>query len=153
MRTVILAAFSLTLAHPALAQSPCRIQGAWELVSGTADGEAYPARWRQLKIITETHFAFVRESEDRGVKELKTAADSLQAFRTMFSGGGTYTLQGTTYTENLEYFADPTYLGMSLPFTCRTEGDRFYQSGTYPILEDGQPVREVQLEEVWRRIG
>ena len=86
------------------------------------------------------------------MKELKSAADSLQAFRTMISGGGTYTLTGNTYKETLEYFADPTYLGLSIEFTCRTEGDRFIQTGNLPTMEGGKKVGEVPLEEVWRRL-
>src|SRR5687767_11957870 len=101
-------------ANSSLAQSPCRLEGAWQLDSGKADGQAYPATWRQIKVITKSHFAFVGEEADRGVKEMKSASDSLRAFQTMFSGGGTYTLQGTTYTEKLEYFANPAYLGMSV---------------------------------------
>jgi len=86
------------------------------------------------------------------VKEMKTIADSLQAFRTMNSGGGAYTLQGSTYTEKLEYFADPAYVGLSIPFTCKTEKDRFIQTGSIRILEGGRKVRNLKLEEVWRRI-
>lgn len=123
----------------------------WQLVSGKYHGQTGPAGWRQIKIITKSHFAFLGE-EDRGVKEMKTVADSLQAFRTMNSGGGTYTLQGNTYTEKLEYFADPVYVGLSIPFTCKAERDQFIQTGSIPILEGGRKVREMKLEEVWRRI-
>ena len=104
-----------------------------------------------MKVITKTRFAFVGE-ENRGVKEMTSPADSLQAFRTMFSGGGTYTVQGTTYTEKFDYFADPAYLGRSVAFTCRTEGNRFYQSGSFPMLRNGQQVRDAKIEEIWRRI-
>jgi hypothetical protein len=152
MRAGSLAVALMVGASSSLAQSPCRLEGAWQLVSGTMDGEPYPATWRQIKIITRRHFAFVGAEADRGVKDMKTAADSLRAFRTQFSGGGTYTLQDTIYTERLDYFADPAYLGMSVAFTCRTEGDRLYQTGTVAMLRDGRKVGEVRLAEVWQRI-
>jgi hypothetical protein len=139
------------LPTPSVSQRPCELRGVWQLVSGKYGDYTAPATWRQIKIITSGHFAFVGES-DRGVKDMKSAADSLQAFRTMFSGGGTYTLTGNRYTEKLEYFADPAYLGMSMQFDCRTDGDRFIQTGTLPIMEGGKKVGEVKLEEVWRRI-
>lgn len=133
------------------AQSPCKLEGVWELVSGSADGKPYPAGSRQLKIITKGHFAvFTREA---GVpKQLTSATDTLAAFRHLSSGGGTYTLQGTTYTEKLDYFSDPTYAGKAIPFTCRTEGDKFYQSGNFPMYKGGKKVRDSKLEEVWKRV-
>ena len=144
-------AFLVLVAQSAYAQTACRLEGVWQLVSGKANGQAYPASTRSIKIITKGHFAVLSE-ETRGVKELKTAADSLQAFRTMGAGGGTYRLQGTTYTETLDYFADPAYAGRSVSFTCRTEGDRFFQTGSFPVFENGTKVRDIKLEEVWRRI-
>jgi hypothetical protein len=41
---------------------------------------------------------------------------------------------------------------MDLPFTCRTEGDRLYESGNVPVLQNGARVKDVRLEEVWRRV-
>lgn len=151
MRPLALVALLVLFAAPVLAQEPCQLEGVWEQVTATFDGEPTPETWRQMKIITATHFAFVSE-EERGVTDLRTPADSLQAFRTMFSGGGTYTLKGNAYSEHLEYFRDPAYLGMSISFTCRTEGDRFWQSGMYPLLEDGEKVGEILLVEEYHRI-
>jgi len=151
MRRALAVVPLLWLANVAGAQGSCKLEGVWQLVSGKADGKAYPASSRSMKIITKGHFAVLGE-EARGVTELKGAADSLQAFRTMGAGGGTYKLQGTTYTETLDYFADPAYTGRSVSFTCRTEGDRFFQTGSFPVFQDGRKVRDVKLEEVWRRI-
>jgi len=151
MRTATTAVLLFLLAPRASAQTACRLEGVWQLISGKADGQPYPGSTRSLKIITKGHFAVLSE-EARGVQELKTAADSLQAFRTMGAGAGTYTLQGTTYTETLDYFADPAYAGRSVSFTCRTEGDRFFQTGAFPVFEKGKKVRDVKLDEMWRRI-
>jgi len=151
MRAVSFLAAAAFLASPLSAQSSCRLEGAWQLVSGSADGKPYPAGARGLKIITHGHFAVL--SQEPGVpKEMKSPADSLAMFRHAGSAGGTYTLQGTTYTETLEYYPDPAYVGKAIPFVCRTEGDRFYQSGNVPILEHGKMVGNSKLEEVWKRI-
>ena len=122
-------------------QKPCALRGVWQLVSGKYGDYTTP----------KGHFAFVGEG-DRGVKDMKSAADSLQAFRTMFSGGGTYTLNGNSYKETVEYYADPAGVGLSIEFTCRTEGDRFVQTGSLPVMEGGKKVGEVSLQEVWRRL-
>lgn len=151
MRLAYALAVTAFVVSPLSAQSPCKLEGVWQLVSGSADGKAYPGGASQIKIITKRHFAFLVQ-EPGGPKEMKTSADSLAAFRHAFAGGGTYTLQGTTYTERLEYFTDPAYVGMMLPFTCRTDGDRFYQTGTIPIFEGGKKVHDRKLEEVWRRV-
>jgi hypothetical protein len=151
MRTAIVLFVALMGSRSIYAQATCRLEGVWQLVSGSGDGTPYPATYRAIKLITKNHFAFVGE-EERGVQDMKTAADSLRAFRTMASGGGTYTIRGNTYTEKLEYFSDPAYVGASVSFTCRTEGDRFYQTGSFPILENGRKLRDAKIDEVWRRI-
>jgi hypothetical protein len=61
-------------------------------------------------------------------------------------------VQGTTYTAKIDYFSDPAYVGKTIPFTCRTEGDRFYQSGTFPVFVGGKKVRDIKFEEVWKRV-
>ena len=104
-----------------------------------------------LKIITKGHFA-VLGREPGLPQEMKSQADSLLVLQKTSSGGGTYTVQGTTYTEKLYYYADPAYVGKAVPFTCRTEGDRFYQSGIFPVLEGGKKVRDIKFEEVWKRV-
>ena len=152
MRAAVIAALlPLVVSIPLKAQNSCQLVGVWELVSGKADTASYPANFHQWKIITRTHWAFVART-DSAVRELKTAADSLQMFRTTGAGSGTYTLQGTTYTEHIQFMSDPAYLGMSIPFTCRTEGDRFIQTGTFPELQGGKTVHTWRLEEVYRRI-
>jgi hypothetical protein len=151
VRFTMPAVLVLLVARPAQAQTACQPAGVWELESGKIDGQAYPKTLHQRKFITKNRWVWIAK-DDAGPKELKTAADSLQMFRTAASGSGTYTVQGTTYTEKIEFFSDPAYIGLSLPFSCRTEGDRFYQSGMLPIFQDGKKVRDLRLEEVYRRI-
>jgi hypothetical protein len=151
MRAVSFLAAAVVLTSPIYAQSSCKLDGVWQLVSGSADGKPYPTGTRELKIITKGHFA-VLWNEPGAPKAVKTINDSLAAYRHVGASGGTYTVQGTTYTENVEYFADPAYIGKAIPFVCRTEGDRFYQSGSFPIFEGGKKVRDSKLEEGWRRV-
>ena len=151
MRFAFIIAASTTLLAPLQGQSPCKLEGVWQLVSGTADGKPYVAGSRSMKIITKGHFSVVWH-EDGAPKEVKTVSDSLAAYRHLGGGGGSYTLRASTYIETIEYFSDPAMVGQTVSFTCRTEGDRFYQSGLFPVLEGGKKVRDSKLEEVWRRI-
>jgi hypothetical protein len=151
MRALVVVATALSFASPLAGQSTCKVEGVWQLVSGSEDGKPYPAGAGELKIITKTHFAVFWQIPG-GPKEMKSTADSLAAFRHAGAGGGTYTVQGTTYTEKLDYFPDPAYVGKNVAFTCRTEGDRFYQSGNFPVFEGGRKVRDAKIEEVWRRV-
>jgi len=151
VRFTIPAVLLLVIARPVQAQTGCRLVGVWELVSGKADGQPYPTTLHRLKFITRNRWVWIAR-DDSSAKELRTTADSLQMFRTTGAGSGTYTVQGTTYTEKIEFFSDPAYIGQAVPFSCRTEGDRFYQTGNLPILQGGRKIRDVKLEEVYRRV-
>lgn len=151
MRFTIPAVVVLLVARPVSPQTTCRLVGVWELISGKANGQPYPTTLHQLKFITRNRWIWIAK-DDSGPKELTTTADSLKMFRTIGAGSGTYTLQGATYTEKIEFFSDPAYVGQSIPFSCRTAGDRFYQSGSLPILQGGKKVRDLQLEEVYKRV-
>src|SRR5262245_12562438 len=110
MRIVIMSISLLALASPTAAQSRCQVVGVWELVSGKADGKPYPTGIHQRKFITRSHWAWVTR-EDNGLKDLNTAADTLKAYQSRAGGTGTYTVQGTTYTEKIESFPAPAYEG------------------------------------------
>ncbi|HVH66415.1 MAG TPA: hypothetical protein VM716_00960 [Gemmatimonadales bacterium] len=150
MRVAVAVAL-LFLPRIADAQASCQPVGVWELVSGKTDTVPYPATLHSRKVITKTHFAFVTR-DDSAIKPLRTTADSLAFLQSMAAGSGTYTLRGTTYTERPDFYPDPAYVGMDLAFTCRTEGDRLYQKGSVPVLQNGAKVGDVKLEEVWRRV-
>lgn len=76
------------------------IQGTWKLVSGTTIQDKdtvhtdYTRDQEMIKIINDTHFAFLRH-------DLNDGKDSSAVF---VAGGGKYTLKGNKYTEHLEYF-------------------------------------------------
>ena len=61
--------------------------------------------------------------------------------------GGSCGLQGSNYTETIEYFLPEgmkVYLGKEQVFTIKIDGDKLFQSGK---LSDGQ-----KIEEVWQRV-
>src|SRR5579863_10010507 len=83
------------------------IRGTWKLISGTLieNGDTsitdYTKNLSFIKIINETHFAFLSHDLHHG-----KAADS--AFS---AGGGTYRLVDSLYTERLEYCSDRQWEG------------------------------------------
>lgn len=72
-----------------------------------------------IKIINDSHFAFLRHDLNKG-------QDSPAIF---VAGGGSYTLQGDRYTENLEYCSEREWEGSTFEFTVAIEGDTLIQQG------------------------
>lgn len=114
----------------------CYLVGAWEVESlrfTDPDGTVRDVEIGDppgLKIFSETHWVFV---EQNGPDDAAPTS----------GGGGRYTVEGNTYTEFVQYHAARDFVGQTLPFECRVEDDRWYQTG---MLPDG-----VKLEEVYRR--
>lgn len=110
--------------------------GTWKLVS-TKYGDATDFTKRsddaqRIKHITATHFTWI-----------EVATDS----KSILSGaGGKYTLEGTTYTETIEYAGQgmEAFVGKPQKFTIRVEGNKLHQSGE---LSNG-----LKIEEVWERM-
>ncbi len=109
------------------------LQGAWELVSydhgqglKTADREA-----NELKIISGKHFMWV-------------AFDTAKK-KTLGSGHGTYTLQGQSYVEHIDFIdVDPALIGKDQTFTVKVDGNTLSQSG---VLSDG-----TKIIETWKKV-
>ena len=113
-----------------------KLVGAWEMEFPSSApterlGAEKIAGGKPVKILTDTHFAF----------------GSTGAGGMMYAGGGTYTLDGDTYTEVIEYHFNPMLIGQTVSFTCRLQGERWYHSGIFEI--DGE---RFNIEEIWRRI-
>lgn len=153
MFSFLLAALVLgygSIDHPKMWE-PCSPLGAWTLESLTRDGNAVPlGKWRQLKVIGPTHFAWVGQGP--GPEALRSTADTVAAYRTSGFGGGTWRVSDSSYWERLEYFSDPAFVGRELEFKCRIVGDRWTHDFEWPELENGREVRRVRVEEVWRRV-
>jgi hypothetical protein len=137
------------------AQQKVKITGVWQSLSQKMDGKEVLTSGKNVKYITAKHWIWIFQDKEKCLSLLarKTQKDSLTAYYETFgAGSGTYKLVGNTYTETIEYFADPNYIGLSLDFTVKIEGDRLYQSGKLPWFEGGKRVKDVQWDEVFKRI-
>ena len=138
---------------PAHAQDKAKsLEGAWELVAARnvpADPDFSLKKTRQIKIITKTHFAFL--SQDR-LPAKPSAAELAAAAKSYSAGGGTYKLEGDAYTEHIEFFAVPKFVGTSITFKVKWEGDEWIQTGTLPLKALGLSDHDVQIEERYRRV-
>lgn len=138
------AALALTAALPRAEEPPKAAGsqlGTWRLVS-TRYGDAKEfsdvsnsrPHTTQIKTITSNRFIWAIYDSTT-----KLVAVSL---------GGSCRLQGSNYTETVEFYLPAgmkIYLGKEQAFTIRVEGDRLFQSGK---LSDGQ-----NIEEIWQRVN
>jgi len=121
------------------------IAGTWKLISGTLieKGDTtvtfYDKNLSFIKIINDTHFAFLNHDLKKG-KDTATAAYS--------SGGGRYTLNDSTYTEHLEYCSDRQWEGNDFPFTITIKNDTLVQSGIEKVESAG--VNRLNIEKYVR---
>ena len=137
--TIALVAFTLATVFTAAQESAAKKDGhlgTWKLVS-TKDGDAKDFTKRgddtaRIKHITATHFTWV---------EVETGSKKI-----MSGAGGKYTLEGTTYTETIDYAGEgmEAFAGKPQKFTIRIEGDKLHQSG---VLSNG-----LKIDEVWERL-
>jgi hypothetical protein len=68
--------------------------------------------------------------------------------RPLYTAGGTYILNGNSYTEHMDFASDVIAAGLvgkDQQFTVKADGDTFTQTGT---LTNGKP-----LSEVWKRVN
>ena len=132
------------------ATSACDVQGVWELVSTTVNGAAEPLNGRQQrKIVSARHFIWVSQAARRDTLPLRTPVDSLRVVL-MGAGAGTYTLRDSTYTENIEFFNNPTFIGRPWTATCQTQNDVWRHKFVVPDSA-GREAGTVVVEE-WRRV-
>ncbi len=101
------------------------IAGTWKLVTGTLAEKGdtvitdYTKNISFIKIINNTHFAFLQHDLNKG-------KDSTPVF---VSGGGTYSLKDSTYIEHLEYCSAREWEGNDFPFTITLKNDTLIQHG------------------------
>ena len=107
--------------------------GTWRLLTGITvqDGDSTVTDYSQgqsfIKIINETHFAFL-------LHDLQQGKDSTAVFS---SGGGSYALKDSTYTEHLEYCSDRAWEGHDFSFTVTIKGDSLEQRGVEKVEKEG----------------
>lgn len=122
------------------------IEGTWRLVTGTLVDQGdttvtdYTQDLSMIKIINDSHFAFLNHDLNKG-------RDSTAMF---VAGGGTYTLEGDQYTEQLEYCSAREWEGNSFHFTVTIEGDTLTQRGVEKIEDLG--VERLNIEK-YVRVG
>jgi hypothetical protein len=106
-----------------------QLDGTWALISG----QPLPKGARDIKIISEGHFIFVAYDTEKG--------------KPLYTGGGTYILNGNSYTEHMDFASDQIsagLIGKDQSFTIKVDGDMFTQTGT---LSNGK-----DLSEIWKRV-
>ena len=150
---VVTAILLYLLPASALAQQAVTLQGTWELVSQKEDGKDHPISGRQIKLLTSTHYMWVRQDKKQLEQLLakKTQHDSISAYQDAF-GAGTYKVVGNTYTETTEFFYAPQYIGTSLMFEFKLDGGLWYTTGHLVHYEGGKKIDDIVLEQVFKRI-
>jgi hypothetical protein len=124
--------------------SPASVEGTWQLLKGIVieKGDTivtdYTKNISFIKIINDTHFAFLQHDLNKG-------KDSASVF---VAGGGNYTLADSLYTEHLEYCSAREWEGNDFKFTITIKNDTLIQSGIEKI--DSIGVNRINIEKYIR---
>lgn len=116
------------------------ISGTWRLITGTLieKGQAtvtdYTTNKSFIKIINDSHFAFLQHDLNKG-------KDSSAVF---VAGGGRYSISDSLYTEHLEYCSARNWEGNDFSFTVSIKGDTLIQRGIEKIESEG--VNRINIE-------
>jgi hypothetical protein len=119
---------------------PKPIAGTWRLLKGVLveKGDTtvtdYTKNISFIKILNDTHFAFLQH-------DLKKGKDSAAVF---VAGGGHYSLNGSSYTEHLEYCSAREWEGNDFTFTITFKGDTLIQHGIEKV--EGADVNRFNTE-------
>jgi hypothetical protein len=114
--------------------------GSWKLITATTveNGDTsitdYTGNISFIKIINETHFAFLQHDINKG-------RDSSAVF---VAGGGKYSFERRLYTEHLEYCSARDWEGNDFSFTISLLGDTLIQKGVEKVPISG--VDRVNIE-------
>ena len=109
-----------------------QITGTWHLVKailidkGDTTVTDYTKNISFIKIINETHFAFLQHDLNKGKDSVVFVA-----------GGGTYALKDSLYSEHLEYCSAREWEGNDFDFTIALRGDTLIQSGVEKVVSAG----------------
>jgi hypothetical protein len=120
------------------------IEGTWKLLTGTLieKGDTVVTDYTKgkefIKILNDTHFAFLSHDLDKG----KNADASFS------SGGGDYSLKDSLYTERLVYCSDRQWEGNDFQFTVTISNDTLIQQGIEKI--DSIGVNRINIEKYVR---
>jgi predicted small secreted protein len=125
------------------------IEGTWKLMKGTLVEKSDTTvtdynngKLSFIKVLNGTHFSFL-------LHDLKQGKDSATA--TFSAGGGRYTLEGSTYTEHLEYCNDRAWEGHDFPFQITIHGDTLTQTGVEKVAETGVERHNTEVYLRWTK--
>jgi hypothetical protein len=122
------------------------LMGTWKLLKTTTveNGDTTVADYNKnmsfIKIINQTHFAFLQHDLNKG-------KDSTAQF---VAGGGRYTLTGNTYKEQLEYCSAREWEGNDFTFKIDLKNDTLIQSGEERVESAG--INRVTIEKYVRQM-
>jgi len=120
------------------------IKGTWKLLTAThiEKGDTvvtdYTKNMSFIKIINDTHFAFLQHDLNKG-------KDSTAVY---VSGGGRYSLNNDLYTEQLEYCSAREWEGNDFAFNITLKGDTLIQNGVEKVEAAG--VNRINIEKYIR---
>ena len=119
--------------------------GTWQLLTGTLIEKGdntttdYTKNTSFIKIINDTHFAFLQHDLDKG-----KGPDSA----VFVAGGGRYYLDDSLYTEHLEYCNAREWEGNDFKFTISIKGDTLVSTGIEKVESAG--VNRMNIEKYFR---
>ena len=110
------------------AQESSQIEGTWKMTyAEIRENDSVQVKDLSstdfVKILNKSHFAFF--NQERETNENFTA------------GAGTYTFDGSTYVENLNFINYMDYRGHSFSFEVQIQGDTLIQQGHEKIEDSG----------------
>ncbi|HEY3403129.1 MAG TPA: hypothetical protein VGK59_07070 [Ohtaekwangia sp.] len=128
------------------------LMGSWKLIYAVSikkDTTIHndPPGTTMIKILNDTHFAFMQHDVKQPGDTTTSAAG-----RIFGAGGGTYDLEGSSYTEHLEYCSARGYEGHDFNFNIEIKGDTLIQTGIEKLKDIGVGDENVQLVEKYIRI-
>ena len=120
-----------------------QITGTWQLLKGTLieKGDTtvtdYTKKMSFIKIINDTHFAFLQHDLNKG----KDSA-------VFVAGGGSYSIKDSLYSEHLQYCSAREWEGNDFTFTITIKNDTLIQSGIEKV--DSAGVNRINIEKYVR---
>ena len=121
------------------------IVGTWRLITGMVIEKKdtivtdYTKSNSFIKIINDTHFAFLQHDVDKGKDSAKAAFSA---------GGGRYSLDDSLYTEHLEYCSARAWEGNDFKMTVTINNDTLTQRGVEKVESAG--VDRINIEKYVR---